>query len=106
MSKGKNSAEKLLEEVLKLDTVQFLGVCKILGIELVKVLEVGNLENVVVDEEGGPAHGEVKAKVEPRSFEDIWNDMCDKLEGMNRTQRRNLGKLVYAATRGKDKEDK
>ena len=105
MKKGRNSAEKLLEKVLELDTVEFLGVCKILGIELVKVLDVGKMENVVVDEEGGPAHGEVTAKVEPRSFEDIWNDMCDKLEGMNRTQRRNLGKLVYAATK-KSKDDK
>ena len=93
MRKGKNSGERLLEEILKLDTVEFLGVCKILGIKLVKE-PVKDAED---DEECGRA-------VEPRQFEDIWCDMCDKLETMNRTQRRNLGKLVYAATK-KGKED-
>ena len=38
MKKSKNSPEKLLEKLLELDTVEFLGVCKILGIELVKNL--------------------------------------------------------------------
>ena len=104
MARGKNSPERLLEEFLKLDTVQFLGVCKILGVELVKVGEVSDITDVEVDEESGKSIGHVTANVEPRSFEDIWGDVCDKLEGMNRTQRRNLGKLVYAATK-KGKED-
>ena len=104
MKKGKNSGERLLEEILKLDTVEFLGVCKILGIKLVEELEVGNLKDVEKDEECGRVIGHVDVNVEPRQFEDIWCDMCDKLEAMNRTQRRNLGKLVYAATK-KGKED-
>ena len=104
MARGKNSPEKLLEEFLKLDTVEFLGVCKILGIELVKVKEISDIKDVEVDEESGKSIGHVTANVEPRSFEDIWNDMCDKLESMNRVQRRNLGKLIYAATK-KGKED-
>ena len=97
MKRGKNSGERLLEEILKLDTVEFLGVCKILGIKLVEETTIGPVKDVEDDEECGRA-------VEPRQFEDIWCDMCDKLETMNRTQRRNLGKLVYAATK-KGKED-
>lgn len=104
MKKGKNSGERLLEEILKLDTVEFLGVCKILGIELVKKIEIGDLELVKTNEEDDVASAQVNVDVEPRQFEDIWCDMCDKLETMNRTQRRNLGKLVYAATK-KGKED-
>ena len=104
MKRGKNSGEKLLEEILKLDTVEFLGVCKILGIKLVKKIEIGDLELVKTNEEDDVASAQVNVGVEPRQFEDIWCDMCDKLETMNRTQRRNLGKLVYAATK-KDKEE-
>ena len=104
MKRGKNSGERLLEEILKLDTVEFLGVCKILGIELVKKIEVGDLELVKTNEEDDVVSAQVNVDVEPRQFEAIWCDMCDKLETMNRTQRRNLGKLVYAATK-KGKED-
>ena len=39
----------------------------------------------------------------PREFYEIWCDVCDIIGEMNRTRRRNLGKLIYAATK-KDKE--
>ena len=104
MKRGKNSGERLLEEILKLDTVEFLGVCKILGIKLVEETTIGPVKDVEDDEECGRAVGHVDVNIEPRQFEAIWCDMCDKLETMNRTQRRNLGKLVYAATK-KGKED-
>ena len=55
------------------------------------------------DEEGGQAVARMKLEVEPRDFNDIWEDLCDELEKMNRVRRRNLGKLVYAATK-KEKE--
>lgn len=98
MKKGKNSGERLLEEILKLDTIEFLGVCKILGIELVKKIDIGDLELVKTNEEDDVASAQVNVDVEPRQFEDIWCDMCDKLDTMNRTQRRNLGRLIYSAT--------
>ena len=32
--KGKNSPERLLEEIIKLEPVQFIGVCKIIGVDI------------------------------------------------------------------------
>lgn len=83
MKKGRNSPENLLKEIVKLDSIQFLGVCKILGVNLFEINE--------------------SDKDKPRNFDEIWIDLCDVVENMNRTRRRNLGKLVYAATK-KEKE--
>ena len=89
MKKGKNSPENLLIEIVKLDSIQFLGVCKILGIELFDK-DDSNIDSKKID-------------AKPRNFDDIWLDLCDMISEMNRTRRRNLGKLIYAATK-KEKE--
>lgn len=89
MKKGKSSPERLLEEIVELDSVQFLGVCKILGIELYRK-----------DNEGAPAE-EVKTK----DFSELWTDLCDTISSMNRTRRRNLSRLIYAATKGKEEKE-
>ena len=88
----KDSAERILKEAVKLDPVQFLGVCKIAG---VKIYE--DLENEEENDEGGRAEEDTKNK--PRPFKDIWADLCDAVDSMNRMQRRNLGRLVRAATK-------
>ena len=92
MKKGKNSAEKLLEEIIKLDPVQFIGVCKILDVPIYN------------DKVQGEENGKVEMEVSARDFEELWEDLCDKIENLNRTRRRNLGKLIYAATK-KEKEN-
>ena len=78
--KSKNSAEQLLLEMIKLEPVEFFGVCKILGVSLYE--------------------GEAKI---PRDFYSIWDEICDVVEGMNRTRRRNLAKLIYPATKKEKK---
>ena len=75
---SKNSPEKLLTEMLRLDPVEFIGVCKIIGVEAFEGKE-------------------------PREFCDIWCDVCDTVGEMNRIRRRNLGKLIYAATKKEKK---
>ena len=102
---GKNRPEKLLEEIVKLDTVEFLGVCKILGVKIYDVEEEVEKKDtdVEVNVECGQATAKVNLGIEPRGFEDIWNDLCDVVENLNRTRRRNLGKIIYAAT-SKEKE--
>ena len=93
MKNGKYSSKKLIEEILKLnDPVQFIGICKILGINIYK--EKINEEE---SEEGGRA-------IEPKEFYELWSEICDIIEGMNRTRRRNLGRLIYSVTKGKDEE--
>ena len=93
MKNGKYSPKKLIEEILKLnDPVQFIGICKILGINIYK--EKINEEE---SDEGGRA-------IEPKEFHELWSEICDIIEEMNRTRRRNLGRLIYSATKGKDEE--
>lgn len=84
MREGKYSAGRLLGEIIKLEPIQFLGVCKILNIEAVEKI---NEEERIKD------------------FSEMWSELCDKIEGLNRVRRRNLGSLIYAATK-KEKEKK
>lgn len=76
--KRKDSPEKLLMEIIKLDPVQFLGICKILGIDIYE------------------KKGEEDT---PRDFCSLWEDLCDALGEMNKLRRRNLSKLVHAANK-------
>mgnify|MGYP007101853463 FL=1 len=80
----KVKTEKILEKVVKLDPVEFLGVCKILGIRIFKDND-GKQEN-------------------PRDFSEIWYDLCDKIVQLNRTQRRNLTTLLTAATKKEERD--
>ena len=92
--KSKNSPESLIVKILELDPIEFLGICKIVGVD------------VYEDVECGQANDDTNATQEasqPREFTDIWSDLCDTIEAMNRVRRRNLGRLIYAATR-KEKE--
>ena len=84
--KGKNSSEKLLIELLTLEPIEFIGICKIIGVEIYKEI---NMEK----DDDGIVH------MEPREFYEIWCDVCDTVDAMNRTRRKNLGKLIYAATK-------
>lgn len=88
----KDKTEKLIREIAKLEPEEFLGVCKILGIKLVNVEENAE-ENV----EGGQS----KVEAKPRDFTELWDEVCEKVNNLNRTQKRNLDKLVRAATKGK-----
>lgn len=103
MALKKNSPENLLLEIIKLNPIEFLGICKIVGVDIMKQGEATVEDVTEADEEGGQAVANMKLEVEPRNFYDIWEDLCDELEKMNRVRRRNLGKLVYAATK-KEKE--
>lgn len=69
---GSYSTERIIREIVKLQSEEFLGVCKILGVKLVN------------DDK-------------PRDFNDIWADVTDKVENLNRIQRKVLTKLLRAA---------
>ena len=92
--KSKNSPESLIVKILELDPIEFLGICKIVGVD------------VYEDVECGQANDDANATqdaLQSREFTDIWSDLCDTIESMNRVRRRNLGRLIYAATK-KEKE--
>ena len=86
----RNSPENILKRIAQLDVVEFLGVCKILDVKLYNV-DITSKEKV-----------DDKEQIQPRDFTEIWSDLCDKVENLNRTRRRNLARLVNAATRKED----
>lgn len=98
---GKYSPEALLTKILELDAIEFLGVCKIIGVSVYEEdsFKISDIENVKKDSECGRAIGHANVEVKPRDFYDIWNDVVDTISEMNRTRRRNLGKLIYPATK-------
>lgn len=69
---GKYSAEKCVEELLKLDHIEILGAFKILG--------VGLLENE-----------------KPKSFYEMFLEAIEIIEKMSRTRRKNFLRLLRAA---------
>lgn len=96
MALGEDKAVQLIKKVLELDPIEFLGICKVLGVSIYETsIENGTVESV----EGGRAKGVVNASVTVREFADIWVDVCDAIDGLNRTQKRNLNRLLKAATK-------
>ena len=105
MERKKDRPEELLKEIIKLEPEEFLGICTILGVDLYEK-EVDAEEDVV----GGPVKEDPnvvtveeiirKAKLKkPKDFVRVWEEVCDKVAAMDRTKRRNLGKLLRAATK-------
>ena len=92
---NKHSPEVILRQIVELDPIEFLGICKIIGVDIYEKAEEVDVEENV---EGAPASNEPSQ--EPREFIDIWNDVCDTVESMNRVRRKNLSKLVRAAIKG------
>ena len=88
----KDKTEKLMREIAKLEPEEFLGICKILNVKLV------DIEDYV---EEGVESGQSKVEVKPRDFTELWDEVCEKVNALNRNQKRNLDKLVRAATKGK-----
>ena len=95
---GRYSPETLLTKILELEPIEFLGVCKIVGVSVYK--DMPDVEEDVEDDAlCGQANEDMNATQEPRDFYDIWIDMVDTIAAMNRTRRRNLGRLIYPATK-------
>ena len=79
-----------VEMVAKLEPQEFIGVCKILGIKLT----AQDNSNEEVNEEG---NAEVLLSVRPA--EELIEEVVDRIGQLNRTQGRNLRRLLKAATK-------
>ena len=71
--KKRNLTEEFTIGLSKLEAVEFIGVCKVLGVVLVKDND------------------------EPREFRELLLDSISKFSALNRKQKRDLVKLVAAA---------
>ena len=75
-----------VEKVSKLETMEFLGVARILSVPLVIESEDKDIE-----------------KAQGREFDAILSDMMDAYISLNRTQRRNLDAIIKKAIKNKHK---
>lgn len=75
-----NLTEKIVKELVKLEPMEFLGICTVVGVR-------------PVDED----------KDKPKEFEVLWAEVVDKIDSMSRLRKRNLERLVRAAIKGRNK---
>lgn len=88
---------EIVEMIGKLEPQEFIGICKILGVDLVLEDSIEE-KRIVKDEEGKDVEIDVHCA---RSSEQLINDVIDKIAALNRTQARNLKRLLKAATKGR-----
>ena len=109
MKKVPKGVQKIVEMVGKLEPQEFLGVCKILGIRLYDVVrpveeDAQDLTEITSDRDNTKVESKEENQkrnqdVVVRPAEILLEELIDKLVALNRTQRRNLQKLLKAATK-------
>lgn len=109
MKKVPKGVQKIVEMVGKLEPQEFLGVCKILGIRLYDVVrpveeDAQDLTEITSDCDNTKVESKEENQkrnqdVVVRPAEVLLEELIDKLVALNRTQRRNLQKLLKAATK-------
>ena len=82
----KNNRTKIFMELLVgLEAVEFVGLCKFLGVQL-------------VEGKSGPAltapNDEASQKSETRDFSDLFSDLLQKFSGLSRPRQRELIKIL------------
>ena len=83
--------------IVKLEPAEFIGVCKILGVEL---YTLGESELVSESEEkDSNVNVQIKQKLQVKEAEELIQEVFDKLNSLNRTQLRNLTKLIKPAVK-------
>lgn len=94
--------KKLVLMISKLEPQEFLGVCKLLGVEL---YEGENDEDLASRETTGiPTKDELiemNKDVVVRPAENLLEDVIDEICQLNRVRRRNLERIVRSATKGR-----
>ena len=110
------NTEKIVGMIVKLEPQEFIGVCKILGVkiydEIVEMQDVDDFaasssrdaqndssEITEAESTGRAQCANITIKI--RLAEDLFVDVVDKVEKLNRTQRRNLLRLLKPATKGR-----
>lgn len=70
MKKEKTTNQKFMELLIGLEAVEFLGLCKFLGVKL------------------------MEDSKSPRDFTDLLNDLMEKFQNLNRTRQRELLQIL------------
>lgn len=90
--------QKLFKMIVDLEPVEFLGVCRLLGIEVYEG-EVELTDAVPSEVETDGRAERWKTRV-PKNGEQLISEVIDKLNSLNRTRRRNLQKILKPIAKG------
>ena len=95
--------KKLIMMITKLEPQEFLGVCKLLGVEL---YEDNGCDEISTGRQTSdfPTKEELiemNKNVVVRPAENLLEDAIDKICSLNRVRRRNLERIVRSATKGR-----
>ena len=112
--------KKIIEMICELEPQEFIGVCKILGVEIFELRNEEESEQVLAAEptlektelnleitetsdgrETSAENQKRNTNVIVRPSEVLIEEVFDKIFALNRTQRRNFQRLLHEATRGK-----
>lgn len=100
--KAPKGVEKLVKMISKLEPQEFLGVCKLLGVELYEggsdeILNGRQTSDLPTKDELIEMNKDVVVRPAEILLEEVINEICS----MNRVRRRNLERLLRPATRGR-----
>jgi len=100
---------KILKEIIKLSELEFLGVLKFLNISVVE--ETTSPVNLASSEEEPKSNSTLvenrlidknkldNKSISPRAFQNLIEDLANKIQGLNRTQKRNLYHFIRKITK-------
>lgn len=89
-----NRNQTLLMEITKMHPIEFAGLAKLLGVEIIKEEEEKIFTSTVPEKEEGK-------KYAARSFTDVLEDVMAKFTALNRTRQREILRLVKKSNSNK-----
>lgn len=91
--KVSKSVEKIIKLIAGLEPAEFIGVCKILGVEILQSTEAETDEKLP-SRESKEDNQKRNINVKVRPAEELIVEVIDKVDNLNRAQRRNLLALL------------
>lgn len=91
--KVSKSVEKIIKLIAGLEPAEFIGVCKILGVEILQPTEAETDEKLP-SRESKEDNQKRNINVKVRPAEELIVEVIDKVDNLNRAQRRNLLALL------------
>ena len=91
--KVSKSVEKIIKLIAGLEPAEFIGICKILGVEILQPIEVETNEELP-SRESKEDNQKRNINVKVRPAEELIVEVIDKVDNLNRAQRRNLLALL------------
>ena len=97
-----NINQILLSEIPKMRPIEFTGLAKLLGVEVVKLKDEKTTEQEFTSTEtAAEGPGAQNQKYEPRPFADVLGDVMARFSRLNRQRKREIVKLVKKSNSNK-----